>query len=68
MSGGVEATRAGEQETGGSQQTAESCYRGGEETEWSAGETSGAGPAAQVTLTLTVSAAWSHKKNIQFSS
>ena len=55
MSGGVEVTRAGEQETGGGQQAAESCYRGGEETEWSPGETSGRGSAPQVTLPLSPS-------------
>ena len=33
MTGGVKVTRGGEQEAGGGQQAAESCYRGGEETE-----------------------------------
>ena len=49
-SGGVEVTGAGEQETGGGQQAAESCYRGGQETEWSPGEISQTGSGAQVTL------------------
>ena len=33
MSGGTQVTRDGEQEAGGDQPAAESCYRGGEETE-----------------------------------
>ena len=39
VSGGVKVTGAGEQETGGGKQAAESCYRGGEEAEWCPGET-----------------------------
>ena len=39
VSGGVKVTRAGEQETGGGEQAAESCYRGGKETQSCPGET-----------------------------
>ena len=39
LSGGVKATRAGEQEAGGGEQTTEGCYRGDEEAQCRPGET-----------------------------
>ena len=65
MSGGTQVTRDGEQEAGGDQPAAESCYRGGEETEWSPEETSRSGSATQVTLSVAVAlASWSQGKHL----
>ena len=67
MTGGVKVTRGGEQEAGGGQQAAESCYRGGEETEWCPEETTRSDwSESEVTLplTLTLTADWSEEKHL----
>ena len=52
VSGGVKATRAGEQETGGGKQAAESCYRGGKKTQSCPGETTQGGQQQRQQLKL----------------